>query len=399
MTEKIQKKEQQRSSEIPGTKQNADYFYLFLFILLGIGIRIAFIPFESNDYKYILLKWYNGLASGDVLNSLKTTISDYPPLYLYLIWLSTFLPLTPLAAIKLISIGFDLLGSFYVSRLVGLKFHNPLISRIAFIIVFFAPTVIVNSSVWGQCDMIYTSCLAAALYYLLKNRNIPALIWYGTAFAFKLQTVFLAPLLFVMLIKKRIKVREILLIPAAYLVSIVPSLIAGRPLKDLLLIYLKQAGEYPKLTLGFANFYQWITKGDFEMFRNAGIIMAAASFTFICFLFHKSRQNVDNEFILKLSLLSLLVIPFLLPCMHERYYFPVDVLSIALAFHLPRYFYIAVTMSLVSFFSYCDNMFGAYIIGPKYLAIAVFIVIITFSYDIVKYLYPAASIRKPSLQK
>jgi len=373
--------------------QNSDFYFFALLVFLAICVRIAFIPFESGDYKIHLLKWYNSLASGNILESLRSTRSDYTPSYLYLIWISTFFSLTPIAAIKLISISFDFLASFYTFRLVRLKSNNPVISTAAFVVVLFAPTVILNSSVWGQCDMIYTSCLVASLYYFMSNKSRPALIWYGIAFALKLQSVFLSPLILVMLIKKRIKFREIFIIPVVYMVSIIPSLIAGRPLKDLLMVYLKQAGEYKRLTLGFANFYQWITNSNYEMFRNAGILITAASFVFICFIFYKSKHIADNEFILRLSVLSLLVIPFLLPGMHERYYFPADVFCIVLAFYLPKYLYIAVTMSLVSFFSYCDNLFGAYIIEPRYLAIAVFIIIVLLSYDNIRFLFPGGNIK------
>lgn len=153
------------------------------------------------------------------------------------------------------------------------------------------------------------------------------------------------------------------------------------------MIYPKLVGEYPSLSYGCASFYQWVGNADYEMFKNAGIAITAAVITFFGYLSYKSKRNVDQEFIIRLSLLLFLVMPFLMPGMHERYYFPADVLSIAVAFYLPQYLYAAVTISLVSFFSYCDNLFGAYIIEPKFLAIMMLLLIIKFSYDFIRFLF------------
>lgn len=43
-----------------------------------------------------------------------------------------------------------------------------------------------------------------------------------------------------------------------YLVTIIPAWIAGRPLTDLLLIYLGQSQKFKELTKNAPNLYQWI---------------------------------------------------------------------------------------------------------------------------------------------
>jgi Gpi18-like mannosyltransferase len=75
---------------------------------------------------------------------------------------------------------------------------SPLFAALA---VLFTPTVILNSSFWGQADAIHTTFLLACLYFLVTRREIPAFIAFGVAVAFKLQAIFLAPLLLILLLK------------------------------------------------------------------------------------------------------------------------------------------------------------------------------------------------------
>lgn len=376
-------------------QQNDDLIFLGIMAILALLVRWAFIPFRSGDYLLNFAKWYDVLKSGGFA-AFKNNFFDYTPPYLYLIWLVTYLPVPAIVAIKLIAIVFDFLAAVLVSLLVKQKYSNNLVVLLSFLAVLFAPTVITNSTIWAQCDMTFTVPMLATIYCLIKGKNWAAFIWYGIAFSFKIQAVFLAPLLVVLLLKGKVKLFHFLAIIAAYIVSVLPCLFAGRPLMDLLLIYPKLVGEYPSLSYGCAGFYQWVGNPDYEMFKNAGIALTAAVITFFGYLSYLSKRTVDHEFIIRLSLLLFLVMPFLMPGMHERYYFPADVLSIAVAFCLPQYLYAAVTISLVSFFSYCENLFGAYVIEPKFLAIVMLLLIIKLSYDFIKFLFRAETTTAPT---
>ena len=60
--------------------------------------------------------------------------------------------------------------------------------------VLFTPTVFINSGIWGQCDVIYSTFVILALYKLYHKKYLPAFILLGVGFAFKLQAVFVLPL-------------------------------------------------------------------------------------------------------------------------------------------------------------------------------------------------------------
>jgi len=78
----------------------------------------------------------------------------------------------------------------------------------------------------------------------------------------------------------------------------------------------------------------------------------------------------------ELAVLSVLVVPYMLPKMHDRFFFPADVVSIILGFYFPQRFYVPVVISLVSFFSYFPFLFGYEVIPLRYLALVLLALIV-----------------------
>jgi Gpi18-like mannosyltransferase len=78
--------------------------------------------------------------------------SNYNFPYLLLMYLSSLLPIEPIFAIKLVS----LLGDGLLAISTGLIFQQFRSSRLpsvtAALLVLFVPTVLINASMWGQCD-------------------------------------------------------------------------------------------------------------------------------------------------------------------------------------------------------------------------------------------------------
>jgi len=53
-----------------------------------------------------------------------------------------------------------------------MKYNNEKIGYLSFGILLLIPTVILNGSVWGQCDIIYTAFVIASIYYILREKPI-----------------------------------------------------------------------------------------------------------------------------------------------------------------------------------------------------------------------------------
>lgn len=82
------------------------------------------------------------------------------------------------------------------------------------------------------------------------------------------------------------------------------------------------------------------------------------------------------DFWMNLSLISVLILPYFLPKMHERYFFVADIFAILYVFWRPRRFWIAILINLCSFFAYGPFLLGTKPFDFSYLSMALLVTII-----------------------
>jgi len=356
--------------------------FVVLMSFVAIYIRWGLRNIQSPDYVWFLKVWFLQIKEGGGFLALDTQISNYSPLYIYFLAFLTYLPINSLYSIKILSVIFDFIGAYYVFKLLQLKFKYSWITYIGGVITIFLPTVIINGAYAAQCDIIFTTFLIGTIYYFAKEKNILALIFFGIAVAFKLQAAFLAPLILIFLLKKQIKIWQIIISPIVYIITLLPAYFIGRPFIDLITIYFKQFGYYPYLTMNCANIYQFVTEAHFDLFNKLGIGITFIIVLGISIWIGTSKKKLNEDIMVEVSMLILIVIPFLLPQMHERYYFPAELLAIVYAFLNKKYFYISITLIFTSFLSYGPFLFGRELIDMRILAIIIFIIIIFLFLDI-----------------
>jgi Gpi18-like mannosyltransferase len=378
-------------------KKNAleDFLFVTLCVALALVVRLALFPYETYDYHSFLGPWYDHLRENG-FQGFKTGFSNYTPPYLYLLWLATYLPVPKLYAIKSIGLLCDFALAFVVLLVVRLKYDRRPVWLAAFAAILFAPTILFNSALWGQCDAIHTTFLLAALYCLLRHWAGRALLFFSIAFAFKLQALFLLPLFFVLWAKGELPVKYFFLLPAVYLVLCLPALLAGRPFYDLLTIYLEQANTYRRLTSSAPNLYQWLPDNA-KVFGRAGMVFAVALVGLLSYACLKSDARWGKDLTVRLALASALLVPFALPYMHERYFYAADCIAIVYGFYFPRRFYVPLAVATISLFSYFPFLFNDMtVIKLPYLALLLAIVLILVLRDLCKNLYPTSP---PSLSE
>jgi len=435
------------------------YSGLGILFVLAILLRVSLYHVLTSDYTVFVSQWYDFIKTHGGFAAMKYSFSNYNPPYLYLLALTTFLPIPKLIAIKTLSVVFDIVLGIFTYLLIRLKYRRSYAAIIGVLVVLFAPTIFINSSAWGQCDAIYTAFCLGSLYFSLKERPGWACLFFGLALSFKLQAIFFLPVLLILLLKKRLPIQYLALIPLVFLLMLAPAFIAGRDAGSLLTVYVNQtttggvgntAGQFPgggdtgtpgfnrgdtgqsrggtpgqfpggngnfnrggtpgqapggngnsnragrggqsnsssSLTLNAPSFYQWLPASAPSYWKWVGIALAGLFVILVGFLTVRSKKLLTSEIILKIALVFALAIPFLLPEMHERYFYLADVLSIVYAFYFPRYFFVAIIIQLCSLLSYAPYLQGSQIIGLAYVAIAVLIVtVITFA-DLVRTLYP-----------
>ncbi len=341
-------------------------------IAVALALRLSLLDFKSDDYFASLKPWYNTIRSLGFA-AFGTDFSTYNPPYLYLVYLIIrFLPdLPPVIAVKLPGLVSDFICAFFVYRIVRLKYDDQrAVSFAAAMLVLIAPSVVLNAAFWGQADSVFTAGMLGCVYFLMKRRSIPAMIFFGLGLAFKLQAIFLAPVILALCLRRVVSWRSLLAVPLILFLAIVPSWVAGRSLGDLLNIYLYQASQFEFITMNAANAYTWVpgTKQAFNIFYIPGVLMGAAAGYALFILVYKAPPKLSKSDLLELSLAATLVIPFFLPKMHERYFFPADLLSIAVAFYYPALFYIPILVGGVSFLSYFPFLFQTEVVPLPILA-------------------------------
>ncbi|MBC8619781.1 hypothetical protein H8788_18750 [Parabacteroides faecis] len=329
--------------------------FLALLILAGLLIKLLMLPFfpEPGDYTFFLKPWVEFIRSHGYWQAFRFEFANYSPAYLYFLLGIAKLGGEPLIPIKLVSICFEYVAAWFIGGIAYQKYKEDWVRWCALAVVPLLPTVLINSSYWGQCDSVYASFLVGSIYFVLRKRSFLSILFLGISFSFKLQAVLLFPFYFVLLLKNRVKWYYFLLVPAVYLISLLPAYCAGRPLTELLSVFISQSEYYESLSLQFPNLYMWISDDHYETVKWIGILLTCL-FALLTggLLAKKYRAQLTNNYLVRLALLSAVIFPFLLPGMHERYMYVGDLLAVAYIIYFPRKFYNALGIPLISLFSY-----------------------------------------------
>ena len=341
-------------------------------VLAALALRLPLLPHESFDYMSPLSDWYAFIVANDYFASLQHGFYHYNPPYLYLLTAIAYAApgLPDLFAIKFVSLAFEAPLAFLVHRCVRLRWpRSAALPVLAVLAVLFAPTVVLNGAFWAQCDVIHTTLLVACFFFLLKKRPAAAGASFGLAFAVKAQALFFLPaLLWIAAAKEKEKnpggesapasfpVRAILPAPPAYLLALLPAWLLGRPAYDLLLVYLGQAAKYPDLVKDAPNLYQWLPN-DWYAFWPLGVVATVAAVWGVTVLVRRSRALPTPDLLVTLAAFALILAPYLLPKMHDRFFFAADVFTVLLAFYRPRFWYAPIALGLASANSYYTGAF------------------------------------------
>ncbi len=368
----------------------AEIIIISVGLILAIALRASLVDFKSYDYLKYTHVWYNTLKS-EGFKVFATDFSNYNLPYLYLLYIVIrfFRDVPAPVAVKIPSLIADFISAWFVYRIVRLKYPESPFAILAAFAVLFAPTVVLNSAFWGQADALYTSALIATVYFLIDKKHIPTMLAFGIAVSFKAQAIFLSPLLLGLLLKREVPWKYFFIIPFVMLIGLLPALIAGRPFLDLLLIYPSQADQYQQLTMHAPSVFALIPDSSqtYKYFYPIGLMITALIGLCFAIIISKSRAKLSARLLLELALASVMLMPFLLPKMHERYFYPADVISIAFAFFVPDFYFVAIAMLTISFFAYQPFLFAQELVPLPILAIGLLILISIVLYNTGKNLY------------
>lgn len=350
------------------------YLWIMIFaagIAFGIMMRVSGWGYVSRDLRIFLLPWFREIKELGGLKSLSVQVGNYTVPYLFCIAVMTYLPVDPVTQYKLLSCVFDLILAAGIAALTyeTCRGKRKEKASLAFLIAICLPTVVLNSSVWGQCDSIFTAFAVWSLWFLLKGKFATAFWLYGLSFSFKLQAIFFLPIFIIYYFKeKKFSALHFLQIPAVFIITSLPAIFAGRSLFDILGVYAAQTDTYQYMYMNYPSLYA-IMGDDYDNLKIFAIALCFTALAVIFCLAVRNRRKLCGTFFLSVTVLCAWCCVLLLPAMHERYAYPVDVLSVALAIGDKRFIPSAAAINLTSLIVYSSYLFGTTAIPLPALAV------------------------------
>lgn len=322
---------------------NKHFFELCMIVVLAaaVFIRVSLLPNTdlSPDYETYYKAWVEHYRQYGLVKGLEFAPGDYYVPFNIIYWLCSLLPVEPWLPLGIIPGIFEAISAFFIYKIFYLLTGRRHHSVFAGILTLFLPFVVFNGALWKQVDAVYTCFLVISLYHLLKENYRWAFVFYGIAFAFKLQAIIFLPILVILYLtegyatyskvskddsdKKSFSILEFLWIPAIYLIAGLPEVLCRHGIRATYLAYFDQAGELSSEGYGmvsyFPNLYNWGFDDYDALLSKAAILLLLVVLVFIAFVCYRYRDAMDRSMVVYLAIWIGMTCLMLLPGMHERY--------------------------------------------------------------------------------
>lgn len=321
-----------------------------LLLRLILSVTAPQCSIDVNLFRY----WGEKCADDGIINFYKNAEQysvDYPPLYIYFLWFNTILArafgiagtLGHTLLLKLPSMLADCVIAFLIYKICNHRMPRKWVLFLVSAWVF-NPMVILDSAAWGQVDSLQALPLCLMLYFIMKDRLVPASVCVAFAVILKPQGIFLIPILGFAWIRRLIRNREMSVgkkigsffgIVGSFagtlsLIALPFGIHRGAGFFNWIVeLYVGTANGYKGATVNAYNFWYLLgenwTNDSEKWFLGMTFFQWGLLFIIvICllvgglYLFGKMEQG--TPFLLASALV--LAVTMFAPRMHERYFFP-----------------------------------------------------------------------------
>lgn len=330
---------------------------LIVLTALAVVVRISVRSFIGEDWSVYWSHWLSELETGG-FRALADDFYDYAPPTMYILYLITLLPINAMTAFKGLCCLLEFVGAILIGKIVWECTKSHRRAYLAYGIFLFLPTVILNAAVWSQCDIIYTLLILSSVYFLIKNKTWTGMWFYGAAFAFKLQSLFIFPFLVILWVRRKVEIKHFITLPIMYFLGILPAWLAGRPFMELLGIYAFQGSKDRwSLSIKFPNIYQIIGNNFFlDEYVSAGMYLILGILMIVMFYMAYQKVSVNKEFVILLVLFFGILTTYFLPHMHERYLYLTDAFLLIYGLIRIKRFPLFITASFLTVVGYAQYL-------------------------------------------
>lgn len=381
------------------------------FAALAMLARVRMLDFTTADYNSFLKGWLEIFREGGFA-MLAQNVGDYNLIYQYILLLITKIPLHDLYLIKLVTVAFDYALALVMMRAAG-RFGGERAKLPVLGLMLIYPTVLVDGACWGQCDSVYVFFIVLSLYLLATDRPMRSAAALAVAFAFKLQTIFFFPVVLLGLLHKKYRLRDALVFLAAYVVTMIPALLAGKPFMEALMVYANQSmGQYyDRLTYGAPNLYMLFPMMDFSTgqpfkwmryipgldalgvnpYLNPDVypdlqhaaLYACVILVLLAVIYWLAHwREITPDMMLDFAFFCAIFLPFVMPKMHERYFFLADVLAVLYAVRHERRRYMPLLVAGASLTSYASYLMRQVPVDQRISALMMLAALVVVGHDL-----------------
>ncbi|MEF2247565.1 glycosyltransferase family 39 protein [Paenibacillus sp. IITD108] len=328
-------------------------------LLAALAIRVIIaVMYHGYPNDVALFKyWAQHAVNNGIFGFYSTEIFiDYPPGYMYVLflvgklhqWLSIdYNSALSLLLIKLPAILADCAAVYLIYRTARAKLSEKG-SLLLALLYAFNPLIVTDSAAWGQVDSIFTLLLVLSVQGMAERRIVKASIWFAVAALVKPQAFIFMPVLLLMLLHRK-KWKELLTSAFAgfvtFLLLAMPFFAGHGGIKALIDLYKETLSSYPYATLNSFNVYI-LTGGNWAGLSEKfllipysawGLLGVFAAVLLAVYYSVTAKQSgkitaaLEDERVTRsyyLAMILIAVVFIFVTKMHERYMFPIVLLSV-----------------------------------------------------------------------
>ncbi len=400
---------------------------LFFAMLIKLIISVVYVGFDTDMNCFF--QWARMAANDGLSNFYKSdTFHDYPPGYIYVLYVvgifikafnvTSYTTAMGIILVKFPAILCDVIAGYYIYKIARRKFSERT-SLICTLLYVLNPVVVLDSSVWGQVDSVYTLFVLMMCYYIVENKYLIAIISFAIGVLMKPQTLFFTPVLLFACIeqsfltykkgedgKERITFEfhsrrfvELLLYSVGSIAGMV-LLILPFGVGTIVAQYTETMGSYPYASVNAYNMWMFFGKNwvsQTETFMHIpyvvfGNIVIVAVVVIAALIFFRSKRDGARIYMVA-AFINIFMFLFSVR-MHERYMFPAIVLLLCAYLVRPHknMFFVYGLFSVTSLYNVAHVLFyydpstydwEAKI--PRLISGATLLVFALFAYCIYKY--------------
>ncbi len=349
---------------------NKKFVGVALALTISFIIRIYLSQLEGNNGDIILFKlWSREVYLNGTLNFYSGVRSDYPPFYIYILWIvGAFYKLffsfsfdidAPLFTILIKAPAnlADVIIAFLIFLIIK-KYAEFKVAYISMIFYAFNPAIIYNSAIWGQVDSVYTLFILFALKQLASGKLELAGAFMAVAILTKPQSLVIFPFIAILVIKNQRPSRLAKIFVITAFVFIALSLPFNIEPLQLIKLYTSGYGHYAFNSVNAFNFWalSGLYKPDdtillFFSYRIWGYILFGSLFIYVAYLAYFTKKNDDDRLIYFASAVLFFGFFMFFTRVHERYLFPMFALFVIAATLNRRLTYVFWIMTLTFLFN------------------------------------------------